>query len=193
MKATDISLRQPGDRESKGLNAKHLWAALRDPLCASTITISRICSCRSLTFATGYLPGLCYFGCNVCFASLPLFVPTIISQMGAFSTIQSNGLSAPPFFLCWIVICSVAWISDRIGVRGPIVALFGLVGATGYIILGTTTGVAPRYFALFLSVLIFVSVAHLLMWVGNNHATDSRRAAGLGILATMGQCGPVLG
>lgn len=87
----------------------------------------------------------------------------------------------------------MAWISDRVGVRGPFVAAFGIVGAIGYIILGTATGVAPRYFALFLSTLIFVSVAQLLMWVGNNHATDSRRAAGLGILATMGQCGPVLG
>lgn len=113
--------------------------------------------------------------------------------MGAFSSIQSNGLSAPPFLLCFVVICGVAWISDHVGVRGPFVAVFGLVGAAGYIILGTATGVAPRYFALFLSTLIFVSVAELLMWVGNNHATDSRRAAGLGILATMGQCGPVLG
>lgn len=134
-----------------------------------------------------------YFGCNVCFASLPLFVPTIISEMGAFTTIQSNGLSAPPYVLCWIMIVACSFVSDRINYRGPFVAGAALVAAVGYILLGTTTGVAPRYFGLFLATQIFVSVALILTWVGNTHATDSKRAAGLAILATMGQCGPVLG
>ena len=130
---------------------------------------------------------------NVCFASLPLFVPTIISEMGSFTTIQSQGLSAPPYLLTFFVIVSTAFISDHVGVRGPFVSLFGLVGSIGYIILGTTSSTAPRYFGLFLSTMIFTSVAQLLIWVGNTHATDSKRAGGLAILATMGQCGPILG
>ena len=113
--------------------------------------------------------------------------------MGAFSSIQSNGLSAPPYLLCWILIIAISFISDRVGHRGGFVAGPALVAAVGYIILGTTTGVAPRYFGLFLSTQIFISVAMLLTWVGNSHATDSKRAAGLVVLATMGQCGPVLG
>ena len=36
-------------------------------------------------------------------------------------------------------------------------------------------------------------MALVLSWVANTHATDSKRAAGLAILATGGQCGPVLG
>lgn len=32
-----------------------------------------------------------------------------------------------------------------------------------------------------------------LTWVGNTHATDSKRAVALAVLATGGQCGPVLG
>jgi MFS family permease len=134
-----------------------------------------------------------YFGCNVCFASLPLFVPTIISEMGAFSTIQSNGLSAPPYLLCWIMIVLVAFVSDHLHVRGPFVAGPALVAAIGYILLGTSTTVAVRYFAFFLSVQIFISVAMVLTWVGNTHATDSKRGGALAILATGGQCGPVLG
>jgi len=134
-----------------------------------------------------------YFGCNVCFASLPLFVPTIISEMGSFTTIQSNGLSAPPYVLCFLVINATAFISDRLRMRGIFVAGPALLAAVGYIILGTTKGTAPRYFGLFLAVLIFVSVAMILTWVGNTHATDSKRAVALAILATGGQCGPVLG
>lgn len=134
-----------------------------------------------------------YFGCNVCFASLPLFIPTIISEMGQWSKPQSNGLSAPPYVLCWIAIVGTAFISDRLNLRGPFVAGAALLASIGYIILGTTTGSGPRYFGLFLAVLIFVSVSQILTWVGNTHATDSKRAAGLAILATGGQCGPVLG
>lgn len=134
-----------------------------------------------------------YFGCNVCFASLPLFVPTIISEMGAFSTIQANGLSSPPYVLCFLAIITVSFLSDRFRLRGPFLAGAALLAAIGYIILATTTGVGPRYFGLFLATLIFVSVAQCLTWVGNTHATDSKRAAGLALLATGGQCGPVLG
>jgi len=134
-----------------------------------------------------------YFGANVCFASLPLFVPTIISEMGAFSTIQSNGLSAPPYILCFLGIVGASFVSDKVGLRGPFVAAPALLAAVGYIILATTSAVGPRYFGLFLAVQIFVSVAMVLTWVGNTHATDSKRSAGLAILATGGQCGPVLG
>ncbi|KAK7888350.1 hypothetical protein LTR67_008696 [Exophiala xenobiotica] len=172
--AIDLSLRQPGDRTGKkGLQWKQVLGGLMD--------------------YRSYLPPLMYFGCNVCFASLPLFVPTIISEMGAFSTIQSNGLSAPPYVLCFLGIVGSAWLSDRVGYRGPFVAVPALVAAVGYIILGTTTGVGPRYFGLFLSVQIFISVAMVLTWVGNTHATDSKRAVALAILSTGGQCGPVLG
>lgn len=143
--------------------------------------------------SSAYLPGLSYFGCNVCFASLPLFVPTIISEMGSFSTIQSNGLSAPPYVLCWMAIVGISFLSDRVQMRGIFVVCPALVAGVGYIILGTTSTTGPRYFALFLAVLIFVSVAMLLIWVANTHATDSKRAVGLSILATFGQCGPVLG
>lgn len=142
----------------------------------------------------GYIPGLIYFCINICFASLPLFVPTIISEMGAFTSIQANGLSAPPYLLCWIMIIAITFISDRTKtIRGPFVAVPGLVAAIGYILLGTSKTVAVRYFGLFLATQIFISVAMTLTWVANTHATDSKRAGAFAILATFGQCGPVLG
>ncbi|KAL9107271.1 MAG: hypothetical protein Q9227_007813 [Pyrenula ochraceoflavens] len=171
--ATELSLRQPGDRDHAGLQPKQLLGALMDWKC--------------------YPPGIVYFGCNVCFGSLPLFLPTIISELGAFSTIQSQGLTAPPYLLCFFTIVFISWISDKVGVRGPFISAFGLIAAIGYIIQATTTGVGVRYFAMFLSVMIFVSVACVLIWVSNMHATDTKRAGALAICATMGQCGPVLG
>ena len=130
---------------------------------------------------------------NVSFASLPLFVPTIISQMGSFTKAQSQGLSAPPYLLCFFYIILVCYLSDRFQMRGPFCALSAFIGAIGFIIQGSASTTGARYFAIFLSVQIFASVALLLAWVANIHATESRRAGGMTVLATLGQCGPLLG
>jgi len=134
-----------------------------------------------------------YFGCNVCFASLPLFIPTIISEMGAFTTIQSNGLSSPPYVLTFIIMVSTSYISDRLRIRGPFVAAAAMTSAIGYICLATSTSVGVRYFGIMLTPIVFTSSALILSWVSNSHATDSKRAGALALLATGGQCGPVLG
>ena len=120
-------------------------------------------------------------------------MPTIIVEMGTFSDIQSNGLSAPPYLFCFFYIILVTWLSDRFKMRGPFCAFTGLISGIGFIINATTTTTGPRYFSIFLSVLIFASVALLLAWVANIHATESRRAGGYTVLATLGQCGPLLG
>ncbi|KAK0335539.1 hypothetical protein LTR91_017035 [Friedmanniomyces endolithicus] len=140
-----------------------------------------------------WIPAFCYFGCNVSYASLPLFVPTIISEMGKWSPAQSNGLSAPPYLLCFFYIITVCWLSDRFKMRGPFCALSATIGAIGFIILATATKTGARYFALFMAVQIFASVALLLAWTANIHATESKRAGGYVVLATVGQCGPLLG
>ncbi|KAM0807003.1 putative Major facilitator superfamily domain-containing protein [Seiridium cardinale] len=140
-----------------------------------------------------YLPGLMYFGCNVSFASLPLFVPTIIAEIGTFSRIQANGLSAPPYLLTFIIIIITAFVSDRVRKRGPFVAVFGIVSAIGFLLLATTEAAAPRYLGVYLAITIFVCVAILIPWCSNTHATESKRAGGWAIFAIMGQCGPVLG
>ncbi|RAL05050.1 MFS general substrate transporter [Aspergillus ibericus CBS 121593] len=171
--AVALSLRQSGDRETHSLQLKQVLESLFD--------------------YTSYPPASMYFGCNVCFASLPLFVPTIISQMGAFTTIQSNGLSAPPYILSWLAIVACAFLPDRVNLRGPFIVCGALIAAVGYIVLATQTTVAARYFGLFLATQVFVSVALILTWVGNTHATDSKRAGAFAILATGGQCGPILG
>ncbi|KAK4547753.1 hypothetical protein LTR36_000711 [Oleoguttula mirabilis] len=159
--------------KEQGLVFKEVLAGLKDP--------------------KSFIPGLCYFGCNVSFASLPLFVPTIISGMGSFSKVQSNGLSAPPYLLCFFVIIILCFLSDRFKMRGPFCALAAITGAIGFVLQATCSTTAVRYFAIFLSVQIFASVALLLSWTANIHATESKRAGAYTVLATIGQCGPLLG
>ena len=134
-----------------------------------------------------------YFTCNVSFASLPLFLPTIIAEIGAFTTIQSNGLSAPPYLLCFFTIILLAFLSDRYRLRGLFCGGASLAAAIGFILQATVESGAVRYFATFLSVSIFASVALLLAWTASLHKTESKRLGGYTILATVGQCGPLLG
>ncbi|RMZ80911.1 hypothetical protein DV737_g2769, partial [Chaetothyriales sp. CBS 132003] len=140
-----------------------------------------------------YIPAFMYFSINVSFASLPLFVPTIISEIGSFTPVTSNGLSAPPYVLCFLVILAVTFASDHFKVRGPFNAGAALVAAIGFIMLATTDGVAPRYTGIYFAVLIFTCVAVTLSWTANLHVTESKRAGGMTILQTIGQCGTLLG
>jgi hypothetical protein len=64
-------------------------------------------------------------------------------------------LSAPPYILCFISIFTCAFVSDRVGVRGPFVAGASLVAAIGYILLAAQKTVAARYFDISLATIIF--------------------------------------
>lgn len=139
------------------------------------------------------IPGLMYFGYNVSFASLPLFVPTIISQMGTFDRVEANGLSAPPYVIAFLTILLICWLSDRFALRGPFIVLCSVVAAVGFILQATTTGVVPRYIGVFLSIQIFIGVPLTLAWVASIHSTESKRAGANVIMYTIGQCGPLLG
>ncbi|KAL2392343.1 MFS transporter prlL [Exophiala dermatitidis] len=140
-----------------------------------------------------WFTALMYFSCNVSYSSLPVFLPTIINQMG-FSSINAQGLSAPPYFVSTIVTVATCWIADRTRQRGLMIAFLSCVAGIGYILLATCTAVAPRYFGTFLCASgVFPAIANILPWVVNNQGSDSRRGMGIVLLNLVGQCGPLLG
>lgn len=119
-----------------------------------------------------------YFSCNVSYSSLPVFLPTILNQMG-FSSISAQGLSAPPYFVSTIVTVATCWIADRTQQRGLMITFLSVVAGIGYILLATCTAVAPRYFGTFLCASgVFPAIANILPWVVNNQGSDSRRGMG---------------
>ena len=106
-----------------------------------------------------------YFSCNVSFSSLPVFLPTILNQMG-FTAIDAQGLSAPPYFFSFIVTISSTWIADRTQQRGYMILLLSCLGGIGYILLATCRSVGVRYFGVFLAAGgVFPCIANILPWV----------------------------
>lgn len=134
-----------------------------------------------------------YFSGNVAFSSLPVFLPTILNEMG-FSSVNAQGLTAPPFFVSFLTVIATCYIADRTQQRGIMIAILTAIGGIGYVILATTKSVAARYFGVFLAAAgIFPAIGNVLPWVTNNQGSDTRRGTGIVILNLIGQCGPLLG
>ncbi|KAI9874998.1 MAG: hypothetical protein M1830_004960 [Pleopsidium flavum] len=140
-----------------------------------------------------WLTALMYFSCNVSFSSLPVFAPTILKGMG-FTSINAQGLTAPPYFLSGLVCIASTWLGDRLQQRGLIIIVLSIVGGTGYILLATCKTVGVRYFGIFLAAAgIFPAISNILPWTLNNQGNDTKRGVGIVLLQMIGQCGPVLG
>ncbi|KAF2102228.1 pantothenate transporter liz1 [Rhizodiscina lignyota] len=140
-----------------------------------------------------WLTALMYFSCNVSFSSLPVFLPTILNQMG-FTAINAQGLTAPPFFLSFLITIASTYLADKWQQRGLVIMALTAVGCLGYILLAATKGVGSRYAGCFLAAAgIFPAIANIMPWVMNNQGSDTRRGVGIFLLNFIGQCGPLLG
>ena len=89
-------------------NIKEIWAALVDP--------------------KNILTALIYFLCNVSFSSLPIFGPAILKGLG-YSSINAQGLTAPPYFVAFLCVILTTWIVDRLQQRGFVVMVMAIIGA----------------------------------------------------------------
>lgn len=113
-----------------------------------------------------------YFSCNVSFSSLPVFLPTILKDMG-FTAINAQGLTAPPFFLSFLVTISTTWVADKIQQRGLVIATLSLIGAIGYVIIAACSTVGVRYFGVFLAASgVFPAIGNILPWVLSESLVD---------------------
>lgn len=140
-----------------------------------------------------WIPPLMYFSCNVSFSSLPVFLPTILTSMG-FSSINAQGLTAPPYFLAFIICIVTTYIADKTRQRGYMIITLSIIGGVGYVLLATVKSVGVRYFGVFLAAAgVFPAIANILPWTINNQGSDSKRGSGIALLNIIGQCGPLLG
>lgn len=111
-----------------------------------------------------------------------------------FSSVNAQGLTAPPFFLSFLTVIGTCYVADRTQQRGIVIAILTAIGGTGYVILAAAKSVGARYFGVFLAAAgIFPAIGNVLPWVTNNQGSDTRRGTGIVILNLVGQCGPLLG
>lgn len=144
-----------------------------------------------LTDYKNYVHTLIHFCCNYSFAGLSNFLPTIIQHMG-YTSINAQGLAAPPYFVSFLFCVAAAIFSDRYGKRGLVIVFFSTIGMVGYLILAAVQDenkVGPRYLGVWLATCgVFPSLCINITWLLNNQGGDSKKGAGMALLAVFGQC-----
>ena len=143
---------------------------------------------------TSYTSAVLLFIINVGYSSVPVYVPTLVAEMG-FGSIKAQGLSAPPYVLAFLISLLACWLTDKFQIRGPVCTLLLVVGAIGYIMLACLRSTVARYVGVWLIVNgLFPFIPILYMWlIANQASSESKKGLGLVIFATIGQCGPLVG
>ncbi|KAL9013621.1 MAG: hypothetical protein Q9173_001698 [Seirophora scorigena] len=171
---------KPRDQQESGRRSfqwGEIWAAVKDPKC--------------------YLTALMFCSCNVAFSSLPVFLPTIINDMG-YSALQSQALSAPPYLIAFITVLLTAYCSDKYKDRSLFICFHAILAAGGYALI-TVAGIVKanslwRYWGVYPAATGFFSAVTLLItWTINNQDSDAKRGTGVAILNLIGQLGPFIG
>jgi MFS family permease len=144
-----------------------------------------------------YLTALMFFFTNMAFASLPVFLPTILHAMG-HSVLVSQALSAPPYLLSFLAVILTAYLSDRTKTRSSFVIFHALLSAFGYgfIALAGHFHLSNwwRYAGFYPAAIGFFSVITIIItWTINNQESESKQGTGFAMLQLIGQCGPLLG
>ncbi|KAL1652953.1 hypothetical protein SLS61_004574 [Didymella pomorum] len=145
-----------------------------------------------------YLTAFMFFSCNVAFGSIPVFLPTIVRDMG-FESITAQALTAPPYLVAFFVVIVTAYFSDRLQTRSTFIVAHALLAALGYAtiaILGyrESPNTLIRYLALYPAIFGFFScITVIITWTINNQESDSKKGTGMAILNIIGQFGPLVG
>lgn len=152
---------------------------------------------QALVDPKSYLTAIMFFSINVAFSSMPVFLPTIIKEMGWSST-MSQALSAPPYLLAFVVVLLVSHASDKARARSPFIMLMAGIACSGYLliflagVLGLPSWI--RYLGVYPATAgFFTCVTLIITWTLNNQESDSKKGTGVAMLQYFGQCGPLLG
>jgi len=167
------------------------WAVLRDPVPWTTAGI--------------------FLLTNIAYSSLPVFLPSILTQMGHTPT-ASQALSVPPYLISFIAVLAVAKASDSLQSRAYLIAACALSSAFGYAFLALShrlsdklagpgsQGDGPealnmvRYLAVYPAAAGFFCVVVLaIAWNINNSRGRNHKGVGFALMQIIGQLGPLIG
>lgn len=140
-----------------------------------------------------YINAALLFIVNNGFASIPVYLPTILSQMG-YTALRAQAFSAPPYAVAFVLAVILSYAADKLKTRGILMMIMTAVGITGYFMLATIEDNHTRYAGVWLIVLgLFTFIPLCYSWLVTNSAGESKRGIALVIFGTIGQCSPLLG
>lgn len=115
-----------------------------------------------------------------------------------YSALASQALSAPPYFVAFLVVLVTAFLSDRSRNRSNYVIFHAILGALGYLSIAIGGMLRAdskwRYAGVYPAAAGFFSAITLILtWTINNQDSNSKRGTGVVMLNLFGQFGPLVG
>lgn len=103
---------------------------------------------RAVLCIHNYTCAIGFFLINITVQGLSVFLPTILRDLGWTDT-KAQLYSVPPYVCACVLAVGVAYVSDKTNRRGLYLAIFALLGITGFAILRWETTPNIRYMAVF--------------------------------------------
>lgn len=139
-----------------------------------------------------YFSGCIQFCQDILLYGFSTFLPSIIKGMG-YNTLQSQYLCIPVYVVGGVAFLALAFISDRLRIRGPFVAFANMFGIIGYVLLLTDVSDGVKFFGCFLTAIAVYNGPGLnLTWLNVNVAPHYRRATAIGFQQTIGNTAGVV-
>ncbi|KAF1344995.1 major facilitator superfamily domain-containing protein [Delphinella strobiligena] len=133
-----------------------------------------------------YISGLIQFCQDILLYGFSTFLPSIIKSMD-YSSLQAQYLTIPVYIVGGAAFLGLAFVSDRLVIRGPFVAFANIFGIIGYILILCNTSNSVKFFATFLcAISVYNGPGLNLTWLNVNVAPHYRRATAIGFQQTIG-------
>jgi len=140
------------------------------------------------------LYGIQYFICASSVYSLAFFQPIILRQGMGFSYAKAQLLSSPPYVFAIFASLTMAYISDKIRMRWPIICTQAAVGIVGLLVILYTKPPGVRYFGLFLAVFgCQANIPGTLAYGNNQTARNEKKGVVAAAMISMGAIGGIAG
>ncbi|KAJ3848507.1 major facilitator superfamily domain-containing protein [Lentinula lateritia] len=113
---------------------------------------------------------------------ITLFLPTIISDFGEFSTAISQLLTVPPYIFATIVLGLFAYYSDKVMMRSPFILAAQIMCLIGFSINIANVSTGAKYLGTFLIVAgSYAGFPGIVAWLGNNLCGQYKRGVGMAL------------
>ncbi|KAI1456080.1 DNA-repair protein rad2 [Annulohypoxylon moriforme] len=133
------------------------------------------------------------FGVDTMLYGYSTFLPTIIRGLGEWSTAEIQLLTIPCYFVGAVTYMGIAFLSDRMQMRGIFCVIFGAVSVVGYGVLLSDSSAGVHYFGCFLVATgLYVIVGLPLAWLPNNTPRYGKRTTGNGMQLTAGNTAGIM-
>ncbi|KAK3312541.1 major facilitator superfamily domain-containing protein [Apodospora peruviana] len=149
---------------------------------------------RAIFSPQTWLTAAAYFGLLSGIYSFGLFLPTIIKGLG-YTANEAQLWSVIPYAVAACTTLAVAFLSDRLKIRGIMMLCTMPVAILGYGLIANIGADHPRvkYGMTFLMATgIYSSVPCVLAWLSNNSAGHYKRATAAALQLAVANCGGIL-